>query len=65
MISGGDDIRSGRKQLVGGICGDAIAVGGILAVDNGDVNAVFAFERGEFFRKEAASDAADHIADHE
>jgi hypothetical protein len=37
VVAERDHVRAGGEQLVGELCGDARAVGGVLAVDDADV----------------------------
>jgi hypothetical protein len=45
VVAEGDDVRAGGEQLVGELRRDAGAVGGILAVDDGEVGFVALAER--------------------
>ena len=55
VIAGRDDVRARLKQRLRGFTADAVAVRGILAVHDGDVNSVLPLECGELLRKETAA----------
>ena len=63
MVSGGDDIHAAIEQVVCGGRGDAVAVRGVFAVCDDDIDALSAFEGGESAAQKVAPVAAHHVAD--
>ena len=63
MIAERDRVHAAVKKIVRRHGRHTVAVGGILAVADDEVNALEALERGQPLPQKAAPDAAHHVAD--
>ncbi len=65
MVARGEAIGAGIEDLAGDLRGEAKPTGGILDVDDREVDLILATERGEQVTHCLAARLADHVSDEE
>jgi len=65
VIAGGDHVDADLEQLVGGLCGDPDAAGGVLAVGDYEVGRVPLAQPGHRRGEPVSTGAADDVRDEE
>jgi len=63
MVAGGEDVRAQLEKLVGNLRGQAEAAGGVLRVDDGELDAVGLADVADVLADDAAARAAEDVAD--
>ncbi len=65
MVAGGDDVGAGVERLAKDFFGDAEAAGGVLAVDDDEIELEVGNQAGKLFPHRRAAGRADHVAQKE
>jgi hypothetical protein len=65
VVAGGEDVGAEVEELVGDLRGEAEAAGGVLRVDDGELDVVGLADVADVLADDAAARAAEDVADEE
>ena len=63
MVAEGDHVSARGEDMVSRLGGNAVAVGGIFAVADHQIDLLLPLERGEMLAQKGAAGRTDHVAD--
>jgi hypothetical protein len=63
VVAGGEDVGAEVEELVGDLRGEAEAAGGVLRVDDGELDVVGLADVADVLADDAAARAAEDVAD--